>query len=236
MENNHSKPVVIAIDGYSSCGKSTFAKKIAALLNYTYVDSGAMYRAITLFALQNNLDTATRQGKKALIELLPEISVSFGKAEGSARGNILLNGLEVENEIRGVKVSSRVSEVSKIPEVRTKLVNLQRKIAGEQNIVMDGRDIGTVVFPDASLKIFMTASSHIRAQRRYNEYTEKGQQVSFQEILNNIQQRDHLDETREVSPLRKAEDAIVLDNSDMTPKDQLRWIQPVIKKLTGQVI
>ncbi len=236
MESNFSKPTVIAIDGYSSCGKSTFAKKLATLLNYTYIDSGAMYRAVTLFALQNKIDPGTPEGLEALIELLPGISVSF-EAEGSAaRGNTLLNGANVENEIRGVEVSSRVSEVSKIPQVRAMLVNLQRRIAGEQNIVMDGRDIGTVVFPDADLKIFMTASPNIRAQRRYDEYTNKGQQVSFGEILENIRQRDHLDETRKVSPLQQAADAVVLDNSDMTPDEQLTWIRPIIKKITGQNI
>ncbi len=222
--------IIIAIDGYSSCGKSTFAKAIAKHLGYAYIDTGAMYRAATLFALNNQLITGKEVNEKGLIEKLDEINIHFEYDKNTQTNTTFLNGINVEREIRSLRVSNVVSPVSVIKEVRHKLVKLQQEMGIKKGIVMDGRDIGTTVFPNAELKIFMTASSQIRAERRYKEMIEKGDQVDFDEIKKNIEERDYIDENREESPLRKADDAIILDNSAMTPDEQMEWFLDLLKK------
>lgn len=214
------KKIIIAIDGYSSCGKSTFAKAVAAKLGYIFIDTGAMYRAVTLFAMRNGL--ADRP--EALAERLPEVRIEFRFNPATGRSDVYLNDENVETEIRRIDVSNRVSAVSSIPAVRAKLVAMQQEMGRRKGIVMDGRDIGTMVFPEAELKIFMTADPHVRAERRYKELIAKGEEVSLAEIERNIRERDHQDETRAVSPLRRAADAVVLDNSGMTVEEQMRWI------------
>ncbi|TXN36186.1 (d)CMP kinase [Flagellimonas hymeniacidonis] len=211
--------ITIAIDGYSSTGKSTLAKRLASALNYVYVDTGAMYRAVTLFALNHNYVGAT-EDIPSLIAALPNIQLKFVPNKTLGLSEMHLNGLNVEKEIRTMKVSEQVSKVAAIPEVRTKLVEMQQKMGDEKGIVMDGRDIGTVVFPNAELKIFMTASPETRATRRYKELLDRGEAVSFEEVLENVQKRDFIDSTRETSPLRKADDAIEFDNSDMGIEEQ----------------
>lgn len=214
------KKIIIAVDGYSSGGKSTFAKAVAAKLGYIFIDTGAMYRAVTLYAMRRNIaDNAA-----ALVAALPDVHIDFRFNPQTGRSDVYLNGENVEAEIRRIDVSNRVSAVSSIPEVRAKLVAMQQEMGRAKGIVMDGRDIGTVVFPDAELKIFMTADSHVRAERRYKELIAKGERVSMEEIEKNIRERDRQDETREVSPLRRAEDAVVLDNSRMTVEEQMDWI------------
>jgi cytidylate kinase len=224
------KKITIAIDGYSSCGKSTFAKKIAAALNYLYLDTGAMYRAVTLFVQREggleNLD----KSEKHFAEFLENIKVSFRKNQVTGNNDVYLNDENVEKEIRESHVSDKVSEVSAIPMVREKMVTLQREIGESGGIVVDGRDIGTVVFPKAELKIFMTADPAIRALRRYKELQEKGYKVDLAEIEENIKKRDYLDKNREISPLTKAEDAIILDNSKMTMEEQMAWIINLINR------
>lgn len=220
----NKRKIIIAIDGYSSCGKSTVAKEVAARLNYLYLDSGAMYRAVTLFCLRNHLIEDDQLNKSALIEKLDQIRLSFKKNPTTLGNDTFLNGENIENEIRELPVSNNVSNIASIKEVRQFLVASQREIGKDKGIVMDGRDIGTVVFPDAELKIFMTASTEIRAQRRYDELTARGVPVDFEEIKNNIVGRDHLDENREISPLRKAKDAVILDNSFLTREEQLEWV------------
>jgi len=222
------KDLIIAIDGYSSCGKSTFAKKIAKVLDYLYIDSGAMYRAVTLYALENGLITGSKLNRYLLTQHLNNVHISFGGTPGNLQ--MVLNGKRVEKEIRSVRVSGFVSQVSALKEVRMKMVEIQRDIGKNKRIVMDGRDIGTVVFPDADLKIFMTANPKIRAERRYRELMEKGEKVNFEEIEKNIMYRDQYDTTRKISPLRKADDAIVLDNSFMTVDEQMDWIMEIINK------
>jgi len=222
------KDLIIAIDGYSSCGKSTFAKKIAEVLDYLYIDSGAMYRAVTLYALRNGIITDTVLNRDLLIQELPKMQISFLVDKGHSK--TVLNGKIVENEIRTILVSEFVSQVSALEEVRLKMVEIQRKLGENRRIVMDGRDIGTVVFPNADLKIFMTASPEIRAQRRYKELVEKGEKINFEEIEKNIQYRDQYDTTREISPLRKADDAVVLDNSHLTVEEQMEWVMDIINK------
>lgn len=214
------KKIIIAIDGYSSCGKSTFAKAVAAKLGYIFIDTGAMYRAVTLFAMRNGL--ADRP--EALAERLPEVRIEFRFNPVTGRSDVYLNDENVETEIRRIDVSNRVSAVSSIPAVRAKLVAMQQEMGRRKGVVMDGRDIGTMVFPEAELKIFMTADPHVRAERRYKELIAKGEKVSLAEIERNIRERDHQDETRAVSPLRRAADAVVLDNSGMTVEEQMRWI------------
>jgi len=209
--------LIIAIDGFSSCGKSTFAKAIAQKMGYAYIDTGAMYRAVALFALQN--------GMIALIDRLDDIHISFRRNSETNENETFLNGLCVERDIRTIAVSEAVSEISAIKEVRHKLVSLQKAMGKDKSIVMDGRDIGTNVFPDADIKIFMTASVEIRTQRRYDELVQKGMSASWNEIAQNIAKRDHIDQTREESPLRQAPDAIVLDNSNMTPAEQMLWFE-----------
>lgn len=225
-----SKSIVIAIDGHSSCGKSTTAKALAEKLNYIYIDSGAMYRAVTLYCLDNDIDP---QDEAAVIEALPAIKIEL-KRNGQGKVTTVLNGKEVESEIRSMRVSGKVSEISKIRQVREHLVHLQRKMGEQKGIVMDGRDIGTVVFPDAELKIFMTAGIEVRAERRHKELLDKGKELPFEEVKANLQKRDKIDSEREFSPLKKAEDAKVLDNSNMTPEEQLEqvlsWFYAVINK------
>jgi cytidylate kinase len=220
--------IVVAIDGHSSTGKSSFAKAIAATLNYVYVDSGAMYRAVTLYGLEHRL--ISDEGKidtAALVAALPAIHIGFRNIDG--QNHTFLNGVNVEQTIRGIRVSQHVSAVSAIVEVRRHLVHLQQLMGKDKGIVMDGRDIGTVVFPQAELKIFMTADPRVRAERRYKELAENNRQVSFDEILQNVIQRDYDDEHRAVTPLRKAGDALLLDNSLLTPADQMTWFEEVLK-------
>ncbi len=219
-----SKKIIIAVDGYSSCGKSTVAKDVAKELNYLYLDSGAMYRAVTLYCLRHNLIRNGELDVLALISKLDDISITFNFESNTLNNSTYLNGENVEKEIRQLKVSQNVSRVAAISEVRRHLVALQREMGKSKGIVMDGRDIGTVVFPDAELKIFMTASPDIRAKRRFDELIAKGEQVNFEEIKANIIDRDRYDEQREISPLRKADDALVLDNSYMTREEQLKWV------------
>lgn len=224
------KKLVIAVDGFSSCGKSTFAKAIAKKLQYIYIDSGAMYRAATLYSLRNNLFRGEELMKEKLLASLPEIRISFNYNPLTARNETWLNGENVEADIRGIEVSDHVSVISQIREVRQKLVALQQEMGKAGGIVMDGRDIGTAVFPDADIKLFMTASPDVRAQRRYLELKEKGMEVPLDEIKANIEKRDYLDQNREESPLRMAEDAILLDNSCMTPEEQMVWFTRLLKK------
>ncbi|THD67517.1 (d)CMP kinase [Robertkochia marina] len=218
--------ITIAIDGYSSTGKSTVARQLAKALDYIYVDSGAMYRAITLFALQNDLIGKEQEGvdKAGLISLLPGIRLEFRKNHETGKADIWLNGENVEQDIRKMEVSSFVSMVSALPEVRKKLVEQQRLLGKDKGVVMDGRDIGTVVFPDAELKLFMTASPKIRATRRYKELLEKGETITYEEVLQNVESRDLADSTRKDSPLIKADDAVEIDNSDMGEKEQFERI------------
>jgi cytidylate kinase len=228
------KKLIIAIDGYSSCGKSTFAKAIAKELNYIYIDSGAMYRAVTLYAMRRGFIGTDFLNTAGIIDELRDIHIEFVHNPDIMEFETYLNSGNVEREIRGVAVSSYVSRISQIAEVRARMVELQRQIGVFKGIVMDGRDIGTVVFPDADLKIFMTASADIRAKRRYDELISKGIQVEFDEVRKNIIARDITDENRDISPLRKADDAIVLDNSRMTVEEQMVWVRRIIqKKLHG---
>lgn len=229
-----SKKLIIAIDGYSSCGKSTFAKAIAKELNYIYIDSGAMYRAVTLYAMRRGFIGTDFLNTAGIINELKDIHIEFVHNPDIMEFETYLNSGNVEREIRGVSVSSYVSRISQIAEVRARMVELQRQIGVFKGIVMDGRDIGTVVFPDADLKIFMTAATDIRAKRRYDELISKGIQVEFDEVRKNIIARDITDENRDISPLRKADDAIVLDNSRMTVEEQMVWVRRIIqKKLHG---
>lgn len=223
METSSPK-IVIAIDGYSSSGKSTMAKALAKAIGYRYVDTGAMYRAVTLYALRNGMiDESHTVDEDALVSSLPQINIAFALApDGSQR--TMLNGEDVEREIRGLEVSNNVSPVSAIPAVRHDLVAKQQAFGTEKGIVMDGRDIGTTVFPDAELKIFLNASAETRARRRVAELTAKGDDATYEEVLENIRMRDHIDETRKESPLRRADDAIDLDNSAMTIEQQNAWL------------
>ena len=216
--------ITIAIDGFSSTGKSTVAKQLAKHLEYVYVDTGAMYRAVTFYAMQNGLISAVDFNKEALIYQLPnmEITVKFNEALGFAE--VYLNGVNIEKEIRTLEVSSYVSKVAAISEVRQKLVEQQKKMGQDKGVVMDGRDIGTVVFPDAKLKLFMTASAETRAKRRYQELIERGDKVDYKDVLQNVQERDYIDSNRKDSPLVKAKDAIEIDNSYMTLDEQFNKI------------
>lgn len=218
------KKVSIAIDGHSSCGKSTLAKQIAKHFNYIYLDTGAMYRAVALFALNQNIIDKVDFDKKALIEKLPEINIEF-KADENGKVNTYLNDHNVEEEIRTMRVSSFVSPIATVKEVREKMVELQQKMGSKGGVVMDGRDIGTVVLPNAELKVFMTAKDEIRAQRRFDELKEKGIDDTFENVLQNLKERDYIDSTREESPLLKAEDALVLDNSELTREEQLEILK-----------
>lgn len=229
-----NKKVVIAIDGYSSCGKSTFAKAIAKKLGYAYIDSGAMYRATTLYGLQNDMfDTDGTLNTAALVAALPLIQITFRYNAEKQRNETYLNGTCVEDEIRTIAVADKVSRVAEIGAVREQMVHLQQQMGQEKGIVMDGRDIGTVVFPEAEFKIFMTADAGIRAQRRYDELKAKGEEVDINEVEANIKKRDHIDETREVSPLRQAADALVLDNSHMTVAEQMQWVEEHLNRIVS---
>jgi len=224
------KRLIIAIDGYSSCGKSTFSKMIAKELNYIFIDSGAMYRAVTLYCLRKNYISDKHLNTKAVIEDLKDINIDFIFNPDRNTHETYLNSENVEAEIRNLEVTAHVSRVSQIHEVRARMVELQRQIGALKGIVMDGRDIGTVVFPNADIKIFMTASADVRARRRYDELKARGLDVSFEEIRRGIIARDISDENRDISPLRKADDAIVLDNTRMSVEAQMEWVRGIINR------
>ena len=218
-----TKKIIIALDGFSSCGKSTFAKAIAARLGYIFIDTGAMYRAVTLCALEQGAIGEGGVDEAKVEALLPEINISFRFNAERGVSDVYVNGELVEDKIRSIEVSNAVSSVSSIGAVREKLVAMQQQMGRERGVVMDGRDIGTVVFPDAELKIFMTADAQVRAERRYAELTAKGDDVTLEEILENVISRDKADMERAISPLRQAEDAVVLDNSHMSVEEQMAW-------------
>lgn len=227
--------IIIAIDGFSSCGKSTMAKDLAHELGYIYVDTGAMYRCVALYALQHKL--FFKDGEINILELeaaMPNINISFKLNKETGRPDTYLNNENVENKIRTMEVSSHVSSIAAIPFVREALVAQQQKMGKDKGIVMDGRDIGTVVFPNAELKIFVTASPEVRAQRRYDELMEKGMEADYNEILENVKQRDYRDSHRDVSPLRKAGDAIELDNSNISIEEQKQWLISQYKRVCGE--
>ncbi len=221
--DNSSTQIIIAVDGYSSCGKSTFAKAIAARLGYIFIDTGAMYRAVAYYALRSGVIEGQEVEPSKIVELLPNISISFRFNAERGASDIYVNDELVEQQIRTIEVSNYVSAVSAIGQVREKLVALQQEMGKSGGVVMDGRDIGTVVFPSAQIKLFMTADAHIRAQRRYDELKAKGDDVSLEQIESNIRERDHADENRAISPLRRADDAHLLDNSHMSVEQQMEW-------------
>ena len=218
------KRITIAIDGHSSCGKSTMAKDLARQIGYVYIDTGAMYRAVTLYALRHGLITEQGIDEEGLHRQMHLIHITFRLNPEKGRPDTYLNDERVEDEIRLMDVSSHVSQVAALGFVREAMVEQQRRMGKEKGVIMDGRDIGTVVFPDAEMKVFVTASPAIRAQRRYDELTAKGETCDYDEILHNVEERDRLDSTREISPLRQAPDAIVLDNSHMTIPEQNQWL------------
>ena len=226
------KKITIAIDGFSSCGKSTMTKDLAKEIGYIYIDSGAMYRAVTLYSIENGLFNGKEVDTARLKELIGQISITFQLDEQTGRPRTQLNGKDVEDRIRTMEVPSRVSIIAAIDFVREYLVTQQQEMGKAKGIVMDGRDIGTTVFPDAELKIFVTASPEIRAERRYKELQEKGEKADFDEILANVKERDHIDQTRAVSPLRRADDAILLDNSHLTLAEQKAWLIKEYQKAT----
>ena len=225
------KKITIAIDGFSSCGKSTMAKDLAKKLGYVYVDTGAMYRAVTLYAMRNGLFNADGSVKTADLERqMNKINITFKVNKTAERPDTYLNNELVENDIRTLEVSNHVSQIAAIPFVREAMVAQQQRMGKDKGVVMDGRDIGTTVFPEAELKVFVTASAEVRAQRRYDELKEKGIPADFNDILKNVQERDYIDSHREVSPLRKAPDAIELDNSHMTITEQSAWLMELVKQ------
>ena len=227
------KKITIAIDGFSSCGKSTMAKMLAKEVGYIYVDTGAMYRAVTLFAMRNGMIAPNGDvNRDALKAKMDALHVEFKLNPQTGKAETYLNGENVEHEIRGMEVSAHVSAIAAIDFVRTALVAQQQRMGHNKGIVMDGRDIGTVVFPDAELKVFVTASAEVRAQRRFDELVGKGMKANYDEILHNVQERDYMDSHREVSPLRKAEDAIELDNGQLTIAEQLQWLIDKFKEKT----
>ncbi len=223
--------ITIAIDGYSSTGKSTIAKQLAKVLGYIYVDTGAMYRAVTLYAIRNGFISLDKNDIDGLVTALPKVKLKFVYNDSLGFSEMYLNDENVEGEIRTMEVSKLVSKVATIEEVRKKLVKIQKAMGLEKGIVMDGRDIGTVVFPDAELKIFMTASPEKRATRRYKELLDKGQDVNYEEVLKNVEHRDHIDTHREISPLMQAEDAIIFDNSDMGLEEQFSRVLDFSKRV-----
>lgn len=225
------KKITIAIDGFSSCGKSTMAKDLAREIGYIYIDSGAMYRAVTLYSMENGLFTGNDIDTEKLKEQIKDIHISFQLNPDTGRPDTFLNGVNVEKKIRTMEVSSRVSPIAALDFVREAMVAQQQEMGKSKGIVMDGRDIGTTVFPDAELKIFVTASPEIRAQRRYDELRAKGEEAGFDEILENVKQRDYIDQNRAVSPLRKADDALLLDNSHMTISQQKEWLATQFEKV-----
>ena len=225
------KKITIAIDGFSSCGKSTMAKELAKKIGYIYVDTGAMYRSVTLFAMRHGLFNADGSVKTdALKQQMSNIDITFKFNEKAGRPDTYLNGECVEEAIRTLEVSNHVSPIAAIPFVRAAMVARQQRMGRDKGIVMDGRDIGTTVFPEAELKVFVTASAEVRAQRRYDELKEKGMPADFDDILKNVQERDYIDSHREVSPLRKAADAIELDNSHMTIAEQNDWLMRQVQQ------
>jgi cytidylate kinase len=229
------KKIVIAIDGFSSCGKSTMAKDLAREVGYIYVDTGAMYRAVTLFAMRNDVfDAEGNIDETRLKALLPDVKLTFQLNDETKLPEVCLNGECVERDIRTLEVSQHVSPIAALPFVREKLVEQQQAMGNEKGIVMDGRDIGTVVFPNAELKIFVTASAEIRAQRRFKELEAKGMPADFDEILQNVEQRDYIDTHRETSPLRQADDALVLDNSHLTIAEQKVWLMEKFNERTQE--
>ncbi|MBR5335038.1 MAG: (d)CMP kinase [Bacteroidaceae bacterium] len=228
------KKIVIAIDGFSSCGKSTMAKSLARNVGYLYFDSGAMYRAVALFCIEEGLVDENSIDTEVLRNRMDEIKITFEADPVTKNSITFLNGRNVEKEIRSLQVSRIVSPVAAIDFVRTNLIEQQREMGKAKGIVMDGRDIGTTVFPDAEMKIFVTASAEVRAQRRYDEIIARGDEADYNEILENVQQRDHIDQTRDVSPLRKAEDALLLDNSNMTREEQEQWLIEQFNKITEE--
>lgn len=229
------KKIVIAIDGFSSCGKSTMAKDLAREVGYIYVDTGAMYRAVTLFAMRNDVFDAEGNIDEARLKaLLPDVKLTFQLNNETKLPEVCLNGENVERYIRTLEVSQHVSPIAALPFVREKLVEQQQAMGNEKGIVMDGRDIGTVVFPNAELKIFVTASAEIRAQRRFKELETKGMPADFDEILQNVEQRDYIDTHRETSPLRQADDALVLDNSHLTIAEQKVWLMEKFNERTQE--
>lgn len=228
------KKITIAIDGHSSCGKSTMAKDLAREVGYIYVDTGAMYRSVTLFALRHNLFNADGTIKETELQsAMPDIHISFKLNEETGRPDTYLNGERVEDTIRTLEVSNHVSPIATLAFVRQALVAQQQQMGCDGGVVMDGRDIGTVVFPNAELKIFVTASAQVRAQRRYYELKAKGMPADFDEILKNVQERDYIDSHREVSPLRQADDALLLDNSNMTIAEQKQWLMDRFREVAG---
>ncbi len=229
------KKITIAIDGFSSCGKSTMAKDLARELGYVYVDTGAMYRSVTLFAMRNGLFNADGTVKSSELQtMMGGVNISFIPNESTGRPDACLNGENVEREIRTMEVSSHVSQIATLPFVRSALVAQQQAMGRAGGVVMDGRDIGTTVFPHAELKVFVTASADVRARRRFEELKAKGEKADFDEILKNVEQRDYIDSHREVSPLRKADDALELDNSHMTIDEQRQWLmEKVGERLNG---
>lgn len=229
------KKIVIAIDGFSSCGKSTMAKDLAREVGYIYVDTGAMYRAVTLFAMRNDVfDAEGNIDETRLKALLPDVKLTFQLNNETKLPEVCLYGENVERYIRTLEVSQHVSPIAALPFVREKLVEQQQAMGNEKGIVMDGRDIGTVVFPNAELKIFVTASAEIRAQRRFKELETKGMPADFDEILQNVEQRDYIDTHRETSPLRQADDALVLDNSHLTIAEQKVWLMEKFNERTQE--
>lgn len=227
------KKITIAVDGFSSCGKSTMAKDLAREVGYIYIDSGAMYRAVTLYSIENGIFNGDVIDTERLKKEIGNIHISFRLNPQTGRPDTYLNGVNVENKIRTMEVSSKVSPISTLDFVREKMVEQQQAMGQEKGIIMDGRDIGTTVFPDAELKIFVTATPEIRAQRRFDELKAKGQEAGFDEILENVKQRDYIDQNREVSPLRKAEDALMLDNSELTVEEQKKWLLEQFNKVVG---
>lgn len=228
--SKQNKKIVIAVDGFSSCGKSTFAKMVAAHLGYIFIDTGAMYRAVTLWAIENGCVENGILNEERLVASLDQIQIDFRFNPERGASDIYVCGEWAEGKIRTITVSNLVSAVSAIGEVRRRLVAMQQAMGRDKGVVMDGRDIGTVVFPNAELKIFMTADPEVRAERRYKELQAKGEEVSREEIVANIRQRDHLDQTRAISPLRKADDAIVLDNGGMSLEEEMAWFDQIFKQ------
>lgn len=228
------RKITIAIDGFSSCGKSTMAKDLAREVGYIYVDTGAMYRAVTLYSLRNGIFQGETIDEEKLRNRMDDIHISFRLNTETGRPDTYLNGERVEDDIRTMEVSSRVSPIAALPFVREAMVAQQQEMGKSKGIVMDGRDIGTTVFPDAELKIFVTADPEIRARRRYDELKAKGQKASLDDILENVKQRDHIDQTREVSPLRRADDALLLDNSHLTIAEQKAWLMEQFQRLVKE--
>ncbi|MCH5228821.1 MAG: (d)CMP kinase [Muribaculaceae bacterium] len=237
LEITDAPKIVVAIDGFSSSGKSTMARELAKRVGYIYIDSGAMYRAVALYALRHDMFKEDNTvDLEALLPHIPELSISFQKKAGEdGVQHTLLNGVDVEDEIRDLEVSNRVSLIAEIPQVRQRMVELQQEFGKQKGIVMDGRDIGTTVFPNAELKIFVSAGLHERARRRWRELTQKGMDIRFEEVLANLAERDKIDTTRKVSPLKKAPDAIELDNDAVTHEEQMEWLLKLFQETTENI-